>query len=78
MEKKFTKENETFAEEGNATQGENVLRSRIRALEDELALKERGTGKARIKYDKPPGRSLLRRSTSLKIVSRCSSCVADG
>ena len=33
----FTKENETFAEEGKATQGENVLRSRVRAFEDELA-----------------------------------------
>ena len=38
-----------------------MLRSRVRAFEDELArienLKERGMGKAKIKHDKPPGRS---------------------
>jgi len=55
-EKKFAKENEKLAEEGKATQGKEVLRSRLRAVEDEFARleKERGTGKATLKRDKAP------------------------
>jgi DNA topoisomerase-1 len=54
-EKKFAKENEKLAEEGKPSQGEDVLRSRLRAVEDEFARldKERGTGKAALKRDKP-------------------------
>ncbi|KAI0288507.1 hypothetical protein BC826DRAFT_1037325 [Russula brevipes] len=53
-EKKFAKENEKLAEEGKPTQGEDVLRSRLRAVEDEFARleKERGTGKAALKRDR--------------------------
>ena len=56
VEKKFAKENEKLAEEGKATQGKDVLRSRLRAVEDEFARleKERGTGKATLKRDKAP------------------------
>ncbi|KAH9991825.1 hypothetical protein BJV77DRAFT_1006047 [Russula vinacea] len=55
-EKKFAKENEKLAEEGKDTQGDDVLRSRLRAIEDEFARleKERGTGKATLKRDKAP------------------------
>jgi DNA topoisomerase-1 len=54
-EKKFAKENEKLAEEGKSTQDEDVLRSRLGAIEDEFARleKERGTGKATLKRDKP-------------------------
>src|SRR5258708_37136567 len=55
-EKKFAKENEKLAEEGKPTQGKDVLRSRLRAIDDEFARleKERGTGKATLKRDKAP------------------------
>ena len=55
-EKKFAKENEKLAEEGKDTQGDDVLRSRLRAVEDEFTRleKERGMGKATIKRDKAP------------------------
>jgi DNA topoisomerase I len=55
-EKKFAKENEKLVEEGKPAQGKDVLRSRLRAIEDEFARleKERGTGKAALKRDKPP------------------------
>ncbi|KAI9437647.1 DNA topoisomerase I [Lactarius indigo] len=54
-EKKFAKENEKLAEEGKPTQDEDVLRSRLRAVEDDFARleKERGTGKAALKRDRP-------------------------
>jgi DNA topoisomerase-1 len=54
-EKKFAKENEKLAEEGKPAQGEDLLRSRLRAVEDEFARleKERGTRKAALKRDKP-------------------------
>lgn len=54
-EKKFSKENEKLAEEGKDTQGEDVLQSRLRAIDDDFARleKERGTGKATLKRDKP-------------------------
>jgi DNA topoisomerase-1 len=55
-EKKFAKENEKLAEEDKPTQGEDVLRSRLRAIDDEFARleKERGTGKATLKRDRAP------------------------
>ena len=55
-EKKFAKENEKLAEEGKPAQGKDVLRSRLRAIDDEFARleKERGTGKATLKRDKAP------------------------
>ena len=55
VEKKFAKENEKLAEEGKDTQDDDVLRSRLRAVEDEFARleKERGTGKATLKRDRP-------------------------
>lgn len=54
-EKKFAKENEKLVEEGKPSQGDDVLRSRLRAVGDEFARleKERGTGKAALKRDKP-------------------------
>jgi DNA topoisomerase I len=56
IEKKFAKENEKLAEEGKPRQGEDVLRSRLSAVEDDFARlkKERGTNKAVLKRDKPP------------------------
>jgi len=53
-EKKFAKENEKLVEEGKPAQGEDVLRSRLRAIEDEFARleKERGTAMAALKRDK--------------------------
>lgn len=55
-EKKFSKENEKLAEEGKPSQGEDVLRSRLRAIDDEFARleKERGTSKATLKRDRAP------------------------
>lgn len=55
VEKKFAKENEKLAEEDKPVQDEDVLRSRLRAIEDEFARlkKERGTGKATLKRDRP-------------------------
>ena len=54
-EKKFVKENEKLLEEGRPAQDKNVLRSRLSAIGDELARleKERRTGKATLKRDKP-------------------------
>ena len=54
-EKKFAKENEKLAEEGKPVQGEDVLRSRLRAVDDDFARleKERGTRKAALKRDRP-------------------------
>jgi DNA topoisomerase-1 len=55
-EKKFAKENEKLTEEGKPAQDEDVLRTRLSAIEDEFAKleKERGTGKATLKRDRPP------------------------
>ncbi len=55
-EKKFAKENEKLAEEGKPVQGEDVLRSRLGAIDDEFARleKERGTSKATLKRDRAP------------------------
>ena len=55
-EKKFAKENEKLAEEGKSAQDEDVLNSRLSAIEDEFSRleKERGTGKATLKRDKAP------------------------
>ncbi len=55
VEKKFAKENEKLAEEGKAVQDEGALRSRLRTVEDEYGRlkKERGTGKAALKRDRP-------------------------
>jgi len=54
-EKKFAKENEKLLEEGRPAQDKDVLRSRLSAIGDELARlkKERRTGKATPKHDKP-------------------------
>lgn len=54
-EKKFAKENEKLAEEGKPAQGKDVLRSRLRVIEDDFARleKERGTRKAALKRDRP-------------------------
>jgi len=54
-EKKFAKENEKLLEEGGPAQDKDVLRSRLSAIGDELARleKERRTGKATPKRDKP-------------------------
>jgi DNA topoisomerase I len=54
-EKKFAKENEKLAEEDKPAQGKDVLRSRLRAIDDEFARleKERGTSKATLKRDRP-------------------------
>jgi len=54
-EKKFAKENEKLLEEGGPAQDKDVLRSRLSAIGDELAglEKERRTGKATLKRDKP-------------------------
>jgi DNA topoisomerase-1 len=56
VEKKFSKENEKLADEGKSAQGEEVLRSRLHAVEEEFARleKERGTDKATFKRDRPP------------------------
>jgi DNA topoisomerase-1 len=55
-EKKFAKENEKLAEEGKPAQGKDVLRSRLRAIDDDFARleKERGTGKATLKRERAP------------------------
>lgn len=55
-EKKFSKENEKLTEEGKPAQGKDVLRSRLRAIDDEFERleKERGTGKATLKRDRAP------------------------
>ena len=54
-EKKFAKENEKLVEEGKPAQGKDVLRARLRAVDEEFARleKERGTGKAALKRDRP-------------------------
>ncbi|KAI0267121.1 hypothetical protein BC834DRAFT_872641 [Gloeopeniophorella convolvens] len=56
VEKKFAKENEKLVEDGKPPQGDDVLRTRVRAVDDEFArlAKERGTGKAALKRDKAP------------------------
>ncbi len=55
IEKKFTKENEKLEEEGKKPQKEEVLEERIAAIEDEFKqlAKERGTGKATLKRERP-------------------------
>jgi len=54
-EKKFTKENEKLEEEGKKAQKEEVLEERIAAIEDDFKqlAKERGTGKATLKRERP-------------------------
>jgi DNA topoisomerase-1 len=54
-EKKFTKENEKLEEEGKMPQKEEVLEERIAAIEDDFKqlAKERGTGKATLKRERP-------------------------
>jgi len=62
-----------------AVQGEEVLPSRLHAVEDEFAQpkKERGTGKATLMYDKAP-RSSSRRLISSRRRSRVSKLQMDG
>ena len=57
-EKRFAKENEKLVEEGKPRQDKEVLSSRPSALKDKFTRleKERGTGKATPKRDKPPGK----------------------
>ncbi|KAK2463248.1 hypothetical protein APHAL10511_004903 [Amanita phalloides] len=54
-EKKFAKENEKLVEEGKSPNKESVLKERIEAIEEDFKrlAKERGTGKAALKRDKP-------------------------
>lgn len=54
-EKKFAKENEKAVEEGKETQKESVLKEKIADIKDEFKrlAKERGTGKAQLKRDRP-------------------------
>jgi DNA topoisomerase I len=56
IEKKFAKENEKLVDEGKPAQGKDVLRLRLRAIDDEFArlVKERGSGKATLKREKAP------------------------
>lgn len=55
-EKKFAKDNEKLKEEGKELQGADVLAARLQTVEEEYKRlkKERGTGKASLKRDKPP------------------------
>ncbi len=54
-EKKFAKENEKLVEEGKKPNKDSVLNERIEAIEEEFKrlAKERGTGKAALKRDRP-------------------------
>ena len=54
-EKKFAKENEKAVEEGTETQKESVLKEKIADIKDEFKrlAKERGTGKAQLKRERP-------------------------
>lgn len=55
VEKKFAKDNEKLAEEGSSLLGDDVLKGRIEAIEAEYKRlkKERGTGKAALKRERP-------------------------
>ncbi|KAF8345864.1 DNA topoisomerase I [Amanita rubescens] len=54
-EKKFAKDNEKLEEEGKKPNKDSVLNERIEAIEEEFKrlTKERGTGKASLKRDRP-------------------------
>ena len=54
-EKKFTKENEKLQEDGKKPQNDSVLKDRIAEIEEEFKqlAKERGTGKASLKRERP-------------------------
>jgi DNA topoisomerase I len=54
-EKKFAKENEKLVEEGKIPQADSVLKEKIKDVEDEYKRlkKERGTGKATLKRERP-------------------------
>ena len=58
VQKKFVKENEKLVEDGKPAQGDDVLKSRTDAVEAEFKRlkKERGTGRAALKRDKPIGK----------------------
>src|SRR4051812_39631017 len=55
-EKKFAKDNEKLEEEGKAVRDDSVLKERIDAIEEEFKRlkKERGTGRAKLKKERPP------------------------
>ena len=55
IEKKFQKENEKLIEEGKAAQADSVLKERRKEIETEFKrlAKERGTGKAALKRERP-------------------------
>ncbi|KAF7321369.1 DNA topoisomerase I [Mycena kentingensis (nom. inval.)] len=55
VQKKFAKENEKLVEEGKGAQDDSVLDQRIETIEDDFKTlaKERGTGKATLKREKP-------------------------
>ncbi|KAI6040294.1 DNA topoisomerase I [Pisolithus marmoratus] len=57
-EKKFAKDNEKLVEEGNKPQDESILREKIAAIEVEFKriAKERGTGSASLKRERPAER----------------------
>ena len=56
VQKKFAKENEKLAADGEPELGDDVLKEREEAVNDEYKrlAKERGTGKATLKRDKAP------------------------
>jgi DNA topoisomerase I len=55
-EKKFAKDNEKLEAEGKKAQNDTVLQERVEEIEAEFERlkKERGTGKASLKRDRPP------------------------
>ena len=55
VEKKFQKENQKLIEEGKAAQADSVLKERRKEIETEFKrlAKERGTGKATLKRERP-------------------------
>ncbi len=55
VEKKFAKENEKLQEDGQKPQKDSVLDERIADIEEEFShlAKERGTGKASLKRERP-------------------------
>ena len=55
VEKKFAKENENLQEEGGKPQSDSILQQRIADIKEEFKrlAKERGTGKAVLKRERP-------------------------
>ena len=75
MEKKFAKENEKLVEEGKPARVEDVLRSRLSAVEDEFSrLRKSAEWARRHSSATNPKRNSSRVSISEKRRSRRSSC----